>query len=243
MTAEALEDFFGSGHAHVDHVLRCCRKYFDPTFAPDRVLDFGCGVGRLLFRFAEIAREVVGMDVSASMLAEAWKNCEVRDVQNIFLVLSDDTLSAAEGKFALVHSSIVLQHIEVRRGRALFAQLVDKVQAGGVGAIHVTFGWDAHPESFGVPPELAEAPLPPSRVFSQAKANVRRLLDPLGGQQTKVAASPESANPDPEMQMNYYNLSELSFILQRAGVQRFHTEFTDHGGALGAMLYFQKPAA
>ena len=43
------------------------------------------------------------------------------------------------------------------------------------------------------------------------------------------------------MQMNYYNLSELMFILQRAGVQQVHTEMTDHGGALGAFLYFQKP--
>jgi hypothetical protein len=43
------------------------------------------------------------------------------------------------------------------------------------------------------------------------------------------------------MQMNFYNLSELLFMLQRAGVQRLHTELTDHGGAFGAFLYFQKP--
>jgi hypothetical protein len=55
---------------------------------------------------------------------------------------------------------------------------------------------------------------------------------------------PQAEEPaDPEMQMNYYNLSELTFVLQRAGVRWFHTELTDHGGALGAFLYFQMPCA
>ena len=44
------------------------------------------------------------------------------------LVRSDDTLSAVEGSFDLVHSCIVLQHIEIPRGRQLFAQLVGKVR-------------------------------------------------------------------------------------------------------------------
>ena len=47
---------------------------------------------------------------------------------------------------------------------------------------------------------------------------------------------------DPEMQMNYYNVSELMFIMQRAGVQRYHAEFSDHGGALGVFLFFHKPS-
>lgn len=40
--------------------------------------------------------------------------------------------------------------------------------------------------------------------------------------------------------MNYYNLSELMFILQREGVQRVCSEFTNHGGALGVYMFFQK---
>ena len=36
------------------------------------------------------------------------------------------------------------------------------------------------------------------------------------------------------MQMNYYNLSELMFILHSAGVMRVHTELTNHGGPIGA---------
>ena len=45
------------------------------------------------------------------------------------------------------------------------------------------------------------------------------------------------------MQMYYYNLSALMFILHLAGAERVHTELTDHGGARGAYLFFQKPLA
>ena len=241
LTPEAKQEFFASGFAHVDYVVSACRRYIDEAFAPLRVLDFGCGVGRLLIPFAGFASEVVGIDVAPSMLDEARRNCVERGIGNVALVLSDDTLSAAEGQFDLVHSCIVLQHIEVARGRALFARLVDKVRAGGCGAIHVTFGWDVHAGTFGIPPEPPLAPPPLTDALSQAKATVKRLLEPLGLQQKPAVALPEVSSPDPEMQMNYYNLSELMFIMQRAGVHRVHTEFTDHGGALGAFLFFQKP--
>lgn len=46
---------------------------------------------------------------------------------------------------------------------------------------------------------------------------------------------------DPEMLMNPYNLSELAFMLQTAGVASFSVEFTDHGGELGVFLFFRKP--
>ena len=40
--------------------------------------------------------------------------------------------------------------------------------------------------------------------------------------------------------MNYYNLSELMFILERAGINHVVSDFTNHGGAIGAFMYFQK---
>jgi len=41
--------------------------------------------------------------------------------------------------------------------------------------------------------------------------------------------------------MNYYNLSEVMFVMQHAGLRTFLGEFTDHGGALGVFLFFQRP--
>jgi SAM-dependent methyltransferase len=243
MTPAARQEFFDSGRVHVDCVLSACRRYLDAAFAPTRVLDFGCGVGRLLIPFADVAGEVVGVDVAPSMLAEARKNCADRGIENVRFVLSDDALSGADGQFDLVHSCIVLQHIEVARGRAIFARLVDKVGASGCGAIHVTFGWDVHAATFGIPPKVPPLPPPPpADAFTQTKAKVRLALEQMGLQQKPAVAEPAVPATDPEMQMNYYNLSELMFSIQRAGAQRVHCELTDHGGALGAFLYFQKPA-
>ena len=251
LTAESKQSFFDSGGVHVDYVLGTLRGRIDHTFQPQRVLDFGCGVGRLVIPFARTSEQVIGMDVSPAMLAEARLNCREREIGNVSLVMSDDELSQVEGAFDLVHSCIVLQHIPVQRGRTLFEKLVDKVAAGGCGAIHVTFGWDIHTATFGLPPAPpAPAAPPPADALSVAKAKVRRLLAPFGRQAkvssppgTHVAALELQPQPDPEMQMNYYNLSELMFIMQAAGIQRFHSEFTDHGGALGVFLFFQKPPA
>ncbi len=240
MTPAARQEFFDSGRPHVDHVLGACRRYIDAAFVPTRILDFGCGVGRLLIPFASVAVEVVGMDVAPSMLEEARRNCSDRGIGNVRLVLSDDALSAADGQFDLVHSFIVLQHIEVERGRAIFARLVDKVKVGGCGAIHVTFGWDLHAATFGMPPDPAPAPSPPPDALSQAKAKLRLALEQIGLLQRRTVVEPPVVNADPEMQMNFYNLSELMFSMQRAGVQTVHSELTDHGGALGAFLYFQR---
>lgn len=232
---EARKEFFLSGRMHADHVLTVCRTQLDAGFHPQRVLDFGCGVGRILVPFSSEATEVVGVDISPSMLAEARRNCDGRGLQNVKLVLSDDTLSGVEGKFDLVHSCIVLQHIEVPRGREIFRQLVEKVRPGGIAAIQVTFGWDVHATTFGLPPP--PVPEPPPRPLDGVKAGLRQLLGTTAPSPLPDAAPPSA---DPEMQMNFYNMSELLFIAQRSGAQGIYTELTDHGGAIGAFMFFRR---
>ena len=56
-----------------------------------------------------------------------------------------------------------------------------------------------------------------------------------------VQREPIAPPPDPEMLMTPYNLSELAFMLQTAGVASFSVEFTDHSGELGVFLFFRKP--
>jgi hypothetical protein len=42
------------------------------------------------------------------------------------------------------------------------------------------------------------------------------------------------------MLMNPYDLNELLFITQTAGVRRHFTEFTDNNGDLGDFLFLQR---
>jgi SAM-dependent methyltransferase len=226
MTEEARREFFESGRVHAEYVMAMIHRHIDAHFRPRSIVDFGCGVGRLLVSFASFADDVVGLDVSPSMLAEARRNCDAQGARGVRLLASDDALSALEGRFDLIHSFIVFQHIAPERGRALFGELLGFLAPGGVGAIHFSYSKSRYADTHGIapapPPEAAPAAAP---VPAPAPA-----------------PAPEGAPlADPEMQMNPYNANEVLFTMQRAGVRRFHAEFTDHGGELGAFLFFQRP--
>jgi 2-polyprenyl-3-methyl-5-hydroxy-6-metoxy-1,4-benzoquinol methylase len=59
---ENKEEFFKSGADYIDDVLSKIKLHIDPFFRPNKALDFGCGVGRLVIPLANIA----------SGIGEAW---------------------------------------------------------------------------------------------------------------------------------------------------------------------------
>lgn len=233
MTDDSRSEFFSIGKAHVDQLYQLCRTLIDRAFAPARILDFGCGVGRILIPLAQTGAEVVGVDISPTMLQEARRNCDAAGASGVRLVGSDDSLSQVEGDFDLVHSCIVIQHIEISRGLRIFQELVRRVRPGGIGALHVTFAWDYYRDTLGVAP--APQRPPPLSWWRRWRQTVGRALRGA----PKVA--PTIPDADPEMQMNFYNLSQLMFILQQAGAGMVHSQLTDHGGAIGAFMFFSKP--
>jgi SAM-dependent methyltransferase len=216
---QVKREFFESGETDVHHVLTTIRKFVDPGFAPRKVLDFGCGVGRVLVSFAKIVDEVVGLDVSRSMLQEAQRNCDERRLCNVHLLESDDELAALTSVFDLIHSCIVLQHIPVERGRAIFSKLLQHLRPGGIGAIQLTYAKTHFASTYGM---AQQAPAP-------------------GALSAEASAQVVSTGADPEIQMNSYNINEILFLMQQHGIARFHIEFTDHGGELGVFLFFQMP--
>lgn len=211
LSEEGRQRFFESGRIHAELVLESCRQRIQANFAPARVLDFGCGVGRVTLAFARMAQNVVGVDISPAMLQEAEKNRSERGIHNVLFVKSDDDFNNVVGEFDLIHSFIVFQHLEVARGRRLFAKLIQRLAPGGIFAAHFTYGKAQFADTFGAPP-------------------------------ARGSAAPRSSNDDgdPVMLMNPYTVNELLFTMQTAGVQRFYTDFTNHGGELGIFLYFQK---
>jgi 2-polyprenyl-3-methyl-5-hydroxy-6-metoxy-1,4-benzoquinol methylase len=215
LTELTKQEFFESGRWHVGYVMEIIHKHLQADFAPKRILDFGCGVGRVLLPFAALAHEVVGLDVSPSMLLEARRNCEQHSVTNALLLVSDDSLSSLSGSFDLIHSCIVFQHIPIERGRLIFARLLQRMSPGGIGAIQLTYSKSHFAATFGIAPSEQK----PAQSFLQST----------------------SSNADPEIQMNPYNMNSILFMLQESRVTQFYTEFTDHGGELGVFLFFRKP--
>jgi SAM-dependent methyltransferase len=213
LTADGKHEFFESGRLHVDYLLYVIHRHLDPQFAPRSILDFGCGVGRTLPAFADIARDVVGLDVSPSMLDEAERNCRDRGLQNVRLMSSDDALSATAESFDMIHSCIVFQHIPIPRGKLIFQRLLSRLAPRGVGAFQFLYSKAQYAENFGIPPRA------------------------ISGSREQRPRPPPDA--DPEMQMNPYNMNEILFLTQAAGARRLYTDFTDHGGELGLFIFFQ----
>jgi SAM-dependent methyltransferase len=213
MTEQDRNEFFETGRLHVDYLLHVIRNRLDANFKPRTILDFGCGVGRTLVSFAQCADEVVGLDVSPSMLAEAEHNCHERGLSNVRLVPSDDALSFITQPFDMIHSCIVFQHIPLERGRLVFRRLLKLLSPGGIGAVQFLYSKALYADNFGIP------------------------ANPVDG----AREPPHKTRPDadPEIQMNPYNMNEILFLMQTANVRRFCADFTDHGGELGVFLFFQ----
>jgi SAM-dependent methyltransferase len=240
LTSERRQAFFDSGGQHVEWLFSVLESMNRGPVRPVRALDFGCGVGRLVVPLARRSEHVTGVDVSQSMLAEARRNSDAAGLANVSFEVSDDELSALRGDFDLVHSVIVLQHVPQERGRKLFERLVSLVSPAGWGAIHVTFGLAGLRSSYGQPRFAVASSARRSNhgLLSKVTRGLRTLGDRPSVERTTV-----HERRDPEMQMFYYNFSELLYILSQQGITQVTMELTDHGGALGAMVVFRRPLA
>jgi ubiquinone/menaquinone biosynthesis C-methylase UbiE len=213
----ARREFFKSGEEHIAWVLSNIRRSIDPEFTPTKALDFGCGVGRLVLPLSRIAREVVGADVSPTMLAEAQRNVDEAGASNVKLVLSDDSLQSHGTGFDLVHSYIVIQHIPPERGEAIFMGLADKLKPGGVGALHVTYA--------------REAPT--------VRKVVHQLRKSVPGVNAVVNLAQGQRAAEPMIPMFNYKLENILEGLRERGCESVHMLLTDHGGHHGVMVLFQ----
>ena len=139
LNKDLIEEFWLSGEDYIDNVFTNIEKYIDDNFRPIHGLDFGCGVGRLLFAIAKRCDSATGVDVSSSMLKEASAKSKSRSITNISFIESSDCSSLREGAFDFVHSYIVFQHIPVDTGYNIFDQLLSNLRKGGVGVLHFTY--------------------------------------------------------------------------------------------------------
>lgn len=218
---DAIREFFLSGSAHAEYVVKTIKKYLDPNFSPVSIVDFGCGVGRVTIPLSKIADRIIGIDVSVSMLEEAKRNCEKFGVTNVQLQVSDDQLTGLTGEYDLIHSFIVFQHIQPQRGREIFRALVSRLRMGGVAALHFSYAKNYLDRGYGFDSFTRPIVKKKSKIWNVARKSLH-------------------AGSDPEMQMNPYLLNELFLILQSTGIERCHIEFTNHAGELGVFLYFIK---
>jgi SAM-dependent methyltransferase len=132
-----VEEFLALGRQDVDRARGILTGLGLPT-TWDRVLDFGCGAGRLSQALAEHADEVVGLDVSPPML-ETARALDRSDGRCSFVLGEDPDLRAfPDGSFDLVYTERVLQHLPRPVLENYLAEFVRVLRPGGVAYLHCT---------------------------------------------------------------------------------------------------------
>ena len=223
LNEQIVDDFFASGYKYVEELFEIIHSKIDPAFKAERILDFGCGPGRLVIPFSKFAKKVVGIDVSQGMIDEAQKNCIKYNVTNVSFLLSDDNLHCLkDNKFDLVNSFIVLQHSNIKRGEKLIKLLIDSLEVNGIGVLHLTY-YDNYPNRKVVNFFRNRIPY---------VSTIMRLIQSLRtGKQFRNL---------PQMQMNNYSLNKIFAFLQKSKINEVYSSFTDHWNYWGVIIIFKK---
>jgi SAM-dependent methyltransferase len=116
--------------------MRFCEKHFPK---PGRLLDLGCGTGRLCAHFAEKGFECFGVDLSDEMLAKA------RTVSNVTwlkanIVEMHDLSGASFDYVACLFSTLGMVRTPEHR-RAVVANAFRLLKPGGTFVVHVHNRW------------------------------------------------------------------------------------------------------
>lgn len=217
---DVKDEFFETGRSHVERVMALTLRHCGPGIVRGKALDFGCGVGRLVIPLAHLFEHVTAVDVSPAMLGVAEQNCLERDIKNVEFVRSDDELSRIVGKFDLIHSYIVLQHIPTQRGERIIARLLERLNDDGILAIHFPFQRN-------------------DSIIKRFVHLLRKNLYPVSVLANIVLRKPWNT---PFIQMNIYDLNRVSVLLSNHGVKDVAMEVVDAGGFVSAFVIAKKTA-
>lgn len=135
--AATRQRFYASGDSEMETVLGWFDRDLGARPSTGTALDIGCGVGRLTHAIARHMPNVIGYDVSDSMLRIARETAPPN---------ASFVSELPAGPFNWVNSYIVFQHIPPEEGLALLSTALSHTSAGAFASIHIT-AWNDEPPS------------------------------------------------------------------------------------------------
>ncbi len=103
----------------------------------DRILDLGCGWGRVLKPVMDGEGDAVGLDISLNMLHRAKEHLEKHGHSPALLRGDGTSLPFKNGSFDMIYSLLVLQHISKENGRDVLKEVARVLKPDGAANIRV----------------------------------------------------------------------------------------------------------
>jgi 2-polyprenyl-3-methyl-5-hydroxy-6-metoxy-1,4-benzoquinol methylase len=203
---EARDKFYENGKRQLARLEREIEALTGCTLEGRRALDYGCGVGRLALPLAERCEHVYGLDISLRALDGAGKRAKRLNLNNVEWMHAD-RLAELSGRYDMVESMLVFQHIPSREGERIFQTLVQGLRPGGVGAIQLT--------------------LRPSRPLA-GFVNSSSKPKPSGSRLVKIARKLDLSYP--YMLMHSYSLNRICALLADAGAPQVNVRWHPRAG-------------
>ncbi len=134
-----ITEFFAAGETEIAAVEASVATLM-PQHRHGIALDFGCGVGRLSRALASRFSQVIGVDISASMIAHARRlNADIANLSFVENARSDlRFIDAASVDF--LYSVITLQHMPATLQRGYIAEFMRVLAPGGMAIFQVATG-------------------------------------------------------------------------------------------------------
>jgi SAM-dependent methyltransferase len=218
------QEFFASGEREIVSLMKSCSIARGDN---GRVLDFGCGVGRLSRALRSYFGEVYGVDISLEMIRLAKQytpSC-------VFLLNPKDDLSVFPNNFFdFVYSNIVLQHQRTEGiARAYITEFLRVVKPSGTVVFQMPFKLSLRGalqprrrlysllKMLGIPAKFLynRLNLNPMRTISLSSADVQAVISAAGGH--LVQSRPDN-----------FNRNSMSYVVttnpRQRGVQGNETE-------------------
>ena len=205
--------FFETGDEFVSDLYGTVLASVAQHFAPLSVLEYGCGVGRLVIPFARRAEKVTGVDISPAMLKTARHHVDRSGVRNVDLLTVDD-FERDSRTFDLVNCFLVFQRLRRAEGVALLRKLAKRVTEGGVGVFHLPYRSHVSPLV---------------RMAREARSRVPGVNEAINVARRKPASTPL-------IESNTYDLNEVFAVLQEF-FHEPHLVFTRHGDLDGVIVH------
>jgi len=97
----------------------------------DKVLDFGCGIGRLMKPISKLCESIVGVDISEAMIGYGFEYCKGENNIMFKAMQSETAIPIGNDALDKIYSLIVLQHTEKHKAFKILCELGRILKTGG----------------------------------------------------------------------------------------------------------------